>query len=101
MSSVAENQIPAENLKEVCYGHPFLTQVILRVDFPAFLENLLTGTLSPIVSKAALAHFPIAEPQATVAREFQISEKEVTKKETPHTTWNFHGKNREKTLSIT
>jgi uncharacterized protein (TIGR04255 family) len=100
--STAINPEPTASLSTACYANPFLTQVILRVDFGAYLERVSTSSnLAPEVLKAILPHFPIPEPQPTVAQEVQIKGSEVTTIEKKHTTWNFHGRNREKVLTIT
>lgn len=84
----------------IVYPSNFLSKVIARVDFPSPL--LKVGTHLPSdISKIAIQQFPIEEPTRTIARELQISQTTVKTRETEFTEWHFHGKEREKSLTIT
>ncbi len=86
--------------EDVCYDRPFLKQVIARVDFLAPNEQL-RKTLPQKLANEIAKTFPISEPQETVAEELQISKDDLHRKRQEVTQWNFHGKEREKTLTIT
>jgi uncharacterized protein (TIGR04255 family) len=94
---------PAEesSLERQCYRRPFLTQVVLRVDLLNFIDALVANPPSPSVMEAVRLRFPIPEPAQTVENETQILGQQVQQRERRYTTWNFHGKNREKLVSFT
>ena len=85
----------------ICYKRNFLREVVARVDFISPIEEL-SNHLPPEISKAAKQHFPIAEPIEMVTSEIKVvpSSENVEHKIARFNQWNFHGKNREKTLSI-
>lgn len=83
---------------EICYKKSFLRSVIVRVDFPSNIPDL--DKQLPAVSKGIMKIFPIAESKKSIARELQISPEDLRQKKTEFTTWQFLGKDREKTLTI-
>ncbi len=81
------------------YLKTYLTQVIARVD----CASPVTAASAPLpgdLAAQALKRFPIAEPRKGLARELQISDTGVSTKESEITEWRYHGKEREKTLTI-
>lgn len=84
---------------DVRYKRNFLKQVIARIDFLSPLASIATA-LPAELSKAVLERFPLSEPQQAIARELQISQKEVATKQSAFTRWLFHGREREKTFTI-
>lgn len=87
------------DLKAICYERNFLKEVVARIDLAAPVEGL-EATLPDKLNDVALANFPLREPRHAVARELQISAKAVEEKRSEFTEWVFHGRLREKTLSI-
>lgn len=87
--------------ENICYKKPFLTEVVLRIDFPSPIEGI-GNNLPQNVSKAALKRFSISEPQKLHSQEFKISgaEQKVQTRRTELTQWVFHGAQREKQLII-
>lgn len=85
--------------EEVCYGKPFLNQVIARIDFVAPLAGL-EKSLPSKLTKALSDYFPISEPIDLIAQELQLSAEELRHRQTPFKQWNFYGKEREKQLSL-
>jgi uncharacterized protein (TIGR04255 family) len=88
-----------QNLEDIHYKKNYLKEVIARIDFVSPLTGIteqLPSKISSIVMKA----FPIAEPQKATARSFQIAPQEVTAIDEEIMQWNFHGRNREKRLTI-
>lgn len=84
---------------EICYKSPFLKEVILRIDFPAPIEEL-EKSLPSKIQKAVIKKFPISESQKLQAQEFQIAGQSFQANTRELTQWAFHGKEREKTLTI-
>ncbi len=82
-----------------CYKKNYLTNVIARVDFPSPIDGL-DKNLPSKISKGIMKIFPITEPQKRVAQEFQISSNDFKQNKTEFTEWRFHGKERDKTLTI-
>ncbi len=83
----------------ICYKKTFLKEVILRVDFPSPLPGL-EKALPPSIANAILKKFPIAEPQKVQSREFQFSDQNFQANSKEVTKWVFHGKEREKTITV-
>jgi uncharacterized protein (TIGR04255 family) len=97
---------PPEPLKEntmfeqTRYKRNYLSEVVARIDLLNPIEGITTA-LPKELSKRIKKNFPIAEPRKTTIQELQISLGEgVTSKETETTQWDFHGKNRDKRLTI-
>ena len=89
----------ADNYESVCYTNTFIKEAIIKIDFPAPVA-CLSENLHAKISKAALAKFPILEPQKVQSQEFQFSAGTFSANSREITQWTFHGKNREKTLII-
>jgi uncharacterized protein (TIGR04255 family) len=87
-------------LTSICYQRNYLTDVIARIDLVSPLPSL-KKELPKEISKVALAHFPINEPRPTIQQSVKMSEKELSTWREEFTEWNFHGRNREKSLKIT
>lgn len=85
--------------ENVCYKTPFLKEVIFRIDFPSSLDGV-EKRLSKKLTKAILDKFPISEPQKSHAQEFQFSGQNIHAKTSEIMQWIFHGRNREKSLTI-
>lgn len=85
--------------EEACYATPPLKEVILRLDFGAPIEAF-TKSLPQKVATAALHAFPISEPQKAQAQEVVFTGAGMHANSTEFTQWLYHGKNREKTLTI-
>jgi len=83
------------------YSRNFLTNVVVRVDFP---NPLQTDSLSPHLTKVILKSFPISEPKKMVHVEAKFKlgpHKEMEFKADEETIeWNYWGMNREKRLII-
>lgn len=84
----------------VCYKKPFLTEVIVRIDWLEPIESL-SKKLPKNLSQKAKKSFPIAEPSKKKVQAVQITSEGIESTETETTEWNFHDKNRSKTLTIT
>lgn len=84
----------------VKYGKNFLTNVIVRLDFPNPIN--VNESLPPDLSKAILELFPISEPKNIIEQTVKFTggkiESEKIKKGIQ---WIFFGKSREKELVIT
>ena len=82
------------------YEKNFLTNVIVRVDFPNPIpvhENLPSG-----LSKIILKFFPISEPKKMKGKTFAFDgDKIIIEGEEKTTEWNYFGKNREKQFVLT
>ncbi|AKB56927.1 TIGR04255 family protein [Methanosarcina barkeri] len=83
------------------YANNFLSNVIVRVDFPNKLP--VDDKLPPEVTKIILESFPKSEPKKLLGKELKITDKDMTfeTNELKRTEWNFFGKNREKILVLT
>lgn len=83
------------------YKKNFLTNVIVRVDFP---NPLKTDSLPPDITKVILKSFPISEPKKLfqMVGSFKVEPKKKFEVETGEETteWNYYGVNREKRLII-
>lgn len=86
-------------MDEICYEKDFLSNVIARVDFASPIEAI-SAQLPPVLATAALKAFPIAEPRKQIAQQFQISASGLQRSTSESTQWRFHGKSRDKTLTI-
>src|SRR2546426_10645683 len=83
----------------ILYRKTFLQEVIARVDFLNPLSGVETA-LPQRLTEAAILTFPIAEPREAVERQVQIGPEGVASREARFTEWHFHGRDREKTLTI-
>lgn len=83
------------------YKNNFLTNVIVRVDFP---NPLNIESLPPDLTKVILKYFPISEAKKFIelSSEFKVVPKAKFEFETGEETtqWNYYGKNREKRLVL-
>lgn len=84
----------------VCYDKPFLTQVIVRIDFLAasdMLQKSVPSKLAGVISE----RFPIVEPTVALAQELRVEVgKGVKQSQSSFKQWNFYGKEREKQLAL-
>jgi len=91
-----------DTLEEICYKRDFLKSVIARVDFVNPLE-IINKQVPKDLADLILRNFPLLEPRKAFSQELKISPKggvdDITKSEFQE--WHFHGKNREKTLTLT
>ncbi len=89
-------------LEEICYKRDFLTNVIARVDFINPIE-VLNKQVPKLLADLILRNFPIMEPKKAFAQELKISAQGGVDnvKRTELQEWHFHGRNREKVLSLT
>jgi uncharacterized protein (TIGR04255 family) len=85
--------------EDTCYTAPFLKEAIIRIDFSSPVESL-SENLDKKLVKAALSKFPISEPQKIQTQELQFTGSNFSSNTKEITQWTFHGKNREKTLTI-
>jgi len=85
--------------ENICYKKNFLSNVVARVDFPSPIQGL-EKQLPPEISKKVMDIFPIAEPRKAIAQELRISPDELKQKRSEIMEWRFHGKDRDKTLTI-
>lgn len=91
----------ARNTEKICYKRNYLSQVIARIDFLSPIKILETE-LPSVIGNTAKINFPIAEPTETISHELKIGPKNNLKNKTrKKTKWQFFGKNREKSCSIT
>lgn len=81
------------------YERHYLTKVIARVDFPSPIDGIDTR-LPKEVSQEAMKRFPIAEPKPIVTRQIHASLDDISSSKGTFTQWDFHGKERDKTLTI-
>jgi len=83
------------------YKKTFLTNVIVRVEFPNPLP--IHENLPPILTKAILGLFPKSEPKKMIGKTIKITpeNKFEIEDELDRIEWNYYGKNREKHLVIT
>ena len=92
--------MPIENRDEICYKRNYLTSVIARIDFPSPLKQVSKGLPRPMVDLIK-EMFPVPEPKPFVAQEMQFSNMQVKQRRVNEgIEWNFHGENKEKTLTI-
>lgn len=88
-----------DSYSETCYRKNFLKEVIARVDFVNPLPGIETA-LPKALTDVALRVFPIAEPREAVKHEVRIGPQGVAQTEARFTEWQFHGKERTKTLTV-
>lgn len=82
------------------YTKNFLTEVIVKVDFPNPIP--LHENLPPSLSKTILNFFPISEPKKLTGKTIAFSEDKITIEGEERTTeWNYFGKDRKKHLVLT
>lgn len=86
--------------ENVCYKKPFIKDVILRLDFGSRVEAFIRA-LPQKVATAALQRFPLSEPQKAQMQEITFSATALQTKTEDLMQWVYHGRNREKTLTIT
>ena len=92
--------MPTKVRESICYKRNFLTSVIARIDFPVPIAQVSKG-LPKDLYKSIMEMFPIPEPKQILAQEMQISNFQVKQKQISHgVEWNFHGNEKEKTLTI-
>lgn len=85
--------------KDVHYPKHYLTEVIARIDLPSPISGI-GSELPRKLSKAAMQQFPIAEPEDIIAQQFKASRDDVSSTRTEFKQWVFHGKDRDKRLTI-
>ncbi|OIR17274.1 hypothetical protein GALL_22950 [mine drainage metagenome] len=83
----------------ICYKKNFLKQVIARVEFAQPLSDLSDSSLLDAV-KEIKSRFPIAEQKTAFKQDVQISDQNVTHSKSEFTEWNFHGADRDKSLTL-
>jgi uncharacterized protein (TIGR04255 family) len=88
-----------QSFENICYARNFLTQVIVRADFVTPLEEL-TEKIPSDLAKAIVSRFPILEPLRTIKNELTVSEGSASASREEFTQWMFHGKDREKKVTI-
>lgn len=84
------------------YKKTFLSNVIVRVDFPNHLKT--HEDLPSILTKAILELFPISEPKKMIVKTIKFTPEnkfEIEDEDLHRIEWNYYGKNREKHLVIT
>lgn len=89
--------------EDKCYTRNFLGQVITKIDFINPLKGI-ESNLAPTLTKKILEKFPIAEPRTAINYELQFTSEEAdssTATQTRSKQWLFHGRNREKSFSLT
>ncbi|CAG1005987.1 hypothetical protein MTYP_03313 [Methylophilaceae bacterium] len=86
--------------EDTCYKEPFLKEVFLRLDFGTRVEAFVRA-LPQKVATAALQRFPLFEPQKGQVQEILFSGTSLQTKTEDAMQWVYHGRNREKTLTIT
>lgn len=84
----------------VCYKEPFLKDVILQLNFGTRVEAFARA-LPQKVATATLQRFPLFEPQTARTQQIIVSAKELQTKTEDSMQWVYHGRNREKMLTIT
>jgi uncharacterized protein (TIGR04255 family) len=84
---------------DICYEKPFLTQVIVRIDFVAPLEAI-NAAPPPKIAKIASQRFPISEPAGVREQQVQVGPGGVQHSEHSFKVWNYYGKDREKHLAL-
>lgn len=87
-------------LMNKCYKNPFLSKVIVRIDFTATIQSLSTK-LNQQVSDVILSHFPIPESKEAYINEFTFSNGKKSERVTKQVHYFFHGKERDKLVCIT
>lgn len=84
----------------VWYKKPFLKDVIFRIDFGSRIDAF-TRNLPPKLATAALKRFPLPEPQKAQSKSVTFLPNSVQTETAETMEWVYHGRNREKTLTIT
>ncbi len=85
----------------VRYKKDFLKEVIIRFDFSSSITEL-ESNLPQKIENSAKKKFPISEPQEAFTKELKFSHTAPVQEESKKSKiWNFHGKEREKSLIIT
>jgi uncharacterized protein (TIGR04255 family) len=91
----------SNGIDDICYKRNFLTSVIARMDFPSQVPEIARVFPKPLL-EIILPEFPIQEPQVTIEHSLQIADLQVKHRQINQgMKWNFYGKDREKTLTIT
>ncbi|MFC2037000.1 TIGR04255 family protein [Chloroflexota bacterium] len=85
--------------EDVHYPKHYLTEVIARIDFPSPISGI-EKELPRKLTKAAMSRFPAAEPKDVVAQQFMASRDDFSTTRTRFKQWVFHGKDREKRLTV-
>ena len=87
-------------MRDIHYGKNYLTEVIARVDFLSPIEGMQEKLPKEITAEAK-RRFPIVEPQMMFSQHVEVrAPAELSTRQTQMKSWNFHGKNRDKTLTI-
>jgi len=82
------------------YKKTFLDQVIARVDFASDLP--IKESLPDTVARESVKRFPISEPKKAILAKVRFKGADISaQKIETRTEWNFHGKERGKSLCIT
>lgn len=89
-----------DRLSDIRYAQPYLSEVIVRLDFLNSIEEI-KDKLPSQISKKIKKLFPIAEPQRIIASELQLnSGTEIKARDKTGMEWRFFGKDREKRLNL-
>ncbi len=83
----------------ICYKRNFLKEVIARIDFINPIKSL-EKEIPKKITESIKENFPIVEPRKAIAQELQISPRSFSHKSQEFIEWNFHGKDKDKTLTI-
>ncbi|MGO9379428.1 MAG: TIGR04255 family protein [Dissulfurispiraceae bacterium] len=90
------------SFESICYKRNYLKQVIVRFDLLNPIPEI-EKKLPPKIGEAAMKAFPVAEPKKVREKAYHmdLSKKgSLTETERNKIVWQFHGKNRDKTLVI-
>lgn len=87
------------NLDKICYTNTPIKKVILRVDFLVKVSEL-NESLPSEITDVIKNSFPIAEARNVIAKEFQISNVEITQNNKNIQEWSFHTAERNASLII-
>ena len=88
-----------QDLNDICYNKNYLKEVIVRVDFLQKFPDI-NKSLPIKFTREVNSIFPIAEPKNIIARNLQISQKDVKTDQFELKEWNFFSKDRSKKLTI-
>lgn len=92
-------KVKSESYDDVCYARNFLKQVIVRADFLTPLEEL-ADKIPTDLARTIGSRFPIMEPLRATKNEFKLSDNSLSTSREEFTQWAFHGKDREKKVTI-
>lgn len=87
-------------MAEICYKKNCLQEVVARIDFSAPIAALNEALLPEKIQQVLKSRYQIFEPSKAFTQNIVFNKEGVESKRNEFQQWVYHGKNREKTITV-